>query len=186
MIGSLVAVGCRALVAMVFVLTAGWKISNRGQFESSFERLAPRWAGPFGRFALFPLAATEMALSAVLLVGIRVRILSLVGPAAAFALIGIFTVALTLGEEGGCGCWSTPAEHRRSAKLTPIFRNLALLIALVGAGALSWQGVHGVAFSAGTAPFVSGLLVAVLLVEAPQLVEVAAFRRGPVGAGGGR
>jgi hypothetical protein len=186
MIGSLIAIGCRALVGAVFVMTAIWKISNRREFESSFERLAPGALRRLARPVVWPLAATEVALSVVLLVGARIDALSLVGPVAAFALVASFTVALALGEAGGCGCWATPPSSGRALKLVPILRNVVLLAALSAATGLSPHVIHGVAFTAGVGPFVTGLILAVLLVEAPQIVAVAAFARRPARAGGVR
>lgn len=185
MVGPLIAVGCRTMVAVVFVLTASWKVSNRHEFELSFDRLAPEGMAGIARWALWPLAAVELALAVVLLVGLQVQVLSLAGPVAAFALIFSFTVALALGEEGGCGCWFTPPSSARTLKLLPIIRNVTLLIALAAAAVLSSRGIHGVGFAAGLAPVGTALILAALLVEAPQIAAAITFEQRPAGVGGG-
>jgi hypothetical protein len=132
--------------------------------------------------ALWPLAATELALSAVLLAGVRVQTVALVGPAAAFALIAAFTVALALRGDGDCGCWSTRTSTSRGLRLVPIFRNGVLMTALAAAAVFSLNAIHRPSFVASIAPFVTGLLLALLLVDAPQIAAVATFERRPVEA----
>lgn len=186
MIGAAFAVGCRAMVATVLALTAIWKLSNRSEFAASFERLAPFAAVRLARSAVLPVAAVELVLSTVLVAGIRIRALSLIGPGLSFGLIAAFTAAISLGDGGGCGCWATPIERGHATKYIPILRNLVLLAALTVAASLSRHGVHGTGLAAGAAPFVTGSVIAVLLVEAPQLVAVATFHRSPVAVEGER
>lgn len=186
MLGSSLAVGCRGLVALVFVLTAVWKVSNGPEFESSFERLAPRRIAGLAEIALFPLAGTEIVLSVVLLLGIRVREVALVGPVVAFVLIGVFTAALALSGEGGCGCWFTPPGYVRGLRLLPIARNVALLGSLAAAAILSPHGIEGMDFAAGLAPFVTGLVLAVFLIESPQIAAAITFGRQRAEIGGFR
>lgn len=186
MAGSLLGVGCRSLVAAVFVMTAFWKLSNRYEFESSFRRLAPERLEGLAPVAVGPLAALELVLAGVLGAGARVHALSLAGPIAAFVLVSIFTVALALGDEGGCGCWATPPASARMLRAIPVWRNLLLLIVLSAAAILSPDGIRGASFADGIPPFITGLLFAVLLVEAPQIVSVVTFHSGTPNAGATR
>jgi hypothetical protein len=179
-IGALLGVMFRSLAAVVFVLTAYWKLSNPIEFEASFVRLAPPALRTSSRWLLVAVAASELLLAGALLAGIRVAALSLAAPVAAAALVLVFTVVLTVGEEGGCGCWTTPqAGSRWTLKLAPIARNVVLLCALVGAAVCSPSGAPSVDLPAGLAPFVAGAVLAVLLVEFPQIAAAVTLRSHP-------
>jgi hypothetical protein len=174
---GLIGLACRALVGAVFALTAIWKASNRLDFEASFDRLAPTRATGSARLVLWPLVATELALALALPLGVRVEALALVAPVAAFLLIASFTLALAGGEQGACGCWSAPSAVASEDRLVPILRNVVLLVVLAGAVVLSPHAVSGLTATASLAPLATGLIVALLLVEAPQIVAVATFER---------
>jgi hypothetical protein len=181
MIGSLVAIGCRTLCGAVFFLTAIWKMTHRREFESSFYRLAPGRVAGAARIAIWPIFGTEIALAAALPVGLQVNPLALIGPLVGFVLIVLFTSALALGDEGACGCWSTPPPTSGDARRVSILRNAVLLAALASAAALSPTDLHGVTFAAALAPVITGIILAGLLVEAPQIVAVATFDRRAAG-----
>ncbi len=175
MAGSLIGIGCRTLLATVLVLTAWWKLTNEAEFEASFRRLAPTAMHRLAPAAAWIIAATEGAVAFLLLAGTEIRPLALLGPLAGCALVGSFTIALARGgDERGCGCWYTPASIHRKAKLVPIGRNFALLAALIAAAVLSSDS-HHVGVVAAMPPIVAGLILAALLIQAPQIVAAVTF-----------
>jgi hypothetical protein len=186
MVGLLVAVGCRVLVATVFVLTACWKVANRNDFERSFRRLAPRSVESLASLAVWIVSAVEIAIAVVILAGAKIATLSVAGPLAGCALLSAFTVALALGEKGSCGCWFTPPSAGRGLKLLPIIRNLTLFVTLLLAAILSPHGADGLGFAAVLSPIVTGMILAALLIEAPQILAAITFRPPTTRLGGAR
>jgi hypothetical protein len=174
-LGALVALTCRALVGIVFALTAGWKLTHRREFESSFRRLAPRAIDGLDRLVVWPLAACELTLMGLLLAGTDDPVASIVGSAAAFVLVGVFTVALAFGEDGDCGCWS--ASVRSSGRKNVVVVRNVVLLGVLAVGAFASPGVlRGVSVAAGAVCVAAGGLFAIVLVEVPTIADALASR----------
>ncbi|WP_377272714.1 MauE/DoxX family redox-associated membrane protein [Peterkaempfera sp. SMS 1(5)a] len=137
-----VAVGCRSLLALVFLASAVGKLRGRAAyagFLAATRRLAPRWAPVSGTAA----AVVGAEAAAVLLVAVPVT--AAVGCGLAVALLGGFTLAvlaaLRRDERAPCACFGT---SRRELGYGQVVRNLLLLTAAaLGLAASAGREVPG-------------------------------------------
>lgn len=138
-----VVMGCRALVAVVFVVSVVSKVRSRkayAEFVAATRQLAP----PPLVAAARPMAAAVvgMELAAVLLVAVPPTVLFGFGVAAVLlaAFSGAILLALRRGERAPCRCFGSSAQP---LGYTQVVRNAALLaVSVLGAaGGLSTAGV---------------------------------------------
>lgn len=117
------AIGCRFFIGSVFLLAGLAKLPRRSEFEQvvrAYGILPRHFISPISR--LIPLV--EVALSALLLVGLGTRVVA----AAVFAALAVFSAAagfnLVRGRDLDCGCYAVGAP--RSVTWGLIARNAAL------------------------------------------------------------
>lgn len=174
MLGAVIAVlvfVVRVALVVALVLSAGWKLRHRGEFRLVVRRLARPAVARF--HALVP--AVELLLACFLLFpGLSGRVAAVT----AAAMLVVFSMALrgSRGGQGGCGCWSeasTPIDPEAQSRLL-IARNGALvafaLIAAVAPGGLPAASGLAVAVACGS-------LLALIVLEIPQIGAVATFER---------
>lgn len=178
MVGGLLAVTCRTLVGTVFILTAGWKLSHSRDFQTAFDRLAPRRFAALRPFARQSLAAFEGGLAVAVMTGSAFQPLTLPSLAVAAILVCAFTAVLVRADDAtDCGCWFAPPEALTSAKYLPTVRNIVLIAVLGVTAVLAPAPVAGLTLAASLAPAVVGVIFGALLVELPHILGAVTFLR---------
>jgi Methylamine utilisation protein MauE len=176
----------RDILAVVFLLTAAWKVTHRREYVNSFTGLRPS----FIRALEFPvrtgLIFAELACAVLLATGPALRRgTAEAGPVLAIVLLVTFTVAVARQRSvTGCGCWSAPVTGPGGADVKgPLLARNAILLAVslvaaipVRAGIPAGLLLSAAAFSAMVAP---------VILELPQVIAVARYQGG-MRAGGAR
>ncbi len=160
--------------ASAFLLAAAWKLSHRRAFALAFRGLAPPRLKCLGQVAVYPVAAIEVAIGVLLVVGLGSPSLRLVGPVTGLIALGGFTVLL-LRSSGleECGCWAMPfVNDGGQARVLLLLRNTLLIAAFAFAALLPARTGATAAVAAPAA-----LLMALFIVELPTFAAVATFRR---------
>jgi hypothetical protein len=161
----------RTAAATIFALSAVWKLAEPAAFTLAFRGLAPRRFLSAADPARKVLAALEMLIAAALLVGIFDRAVAVGGGVGALLLVGVFSIRVAQGRSlRECGCWAMPfVSDGERARTLILVRNS--IVALVLAATVFTPAEPSIA------AVVGGLIVGLLIVEAPQLIAVATHHR---------
>ena len=169
---SVFAAWAHGLLAVVFLVAAGWKLTHQRAFRAAVGQLAPRSKWLPAALPGYGVPAVEATLGVLVLVPGRTG--QLASLAAAGVLVA-FTFVLARAEPtADCGCW-LDADVETSPKVQQtagLLRNAALIgAAIVGAstgvGSAEWT-----AFG-----LVAGGAFGLLIMEIPQIAAVATFTR---------
>ncbi|MGW5264946.1 MauE/DoxX family redox-associated membrane protein [Microbispora sp. NPDC004025] len=145
-------VGCRSLLALLFLASAGGKLRGAGayrDFVAATGRLAPRFLPT--RWAAVAVVATEIAVAAL----VAVPATATAGFLLAAVLLSAFTLAILAAlrrdERTPCACFG---RSRRRLGGGHVVRNLLLLV-------VAGLGLLGSAFAADGSADTAGVLTAV-------------------------
>jgi uncharacterized membrane protein YphA (DoxX/SURF4 family) len=169
-----VALSCRALLGMVFLVSGGSKVARRSAFRAyarAVRRLSPLSPALITPAAL-ALIAVELAVVILLVVPLEMTVAA--GFALAILLLVVFSAAvigsLSRGERTPCQCFgrsATPLGWRH------VTRNAALAcVALLGL--VTEPGRYGAGASGMAAAVASGLVLGWLVTQADQIAELLA------------
>lgn len=108
---ELVALGCRFVLGVVFLLAGLAKLPRRHEFEATvrgYELLPPGWVPTVAR----SVPAVELVAGGFLLVGFETRWIALVTAVVLAAFTSAVVVNLVRGRELDCGCYAVGAPRR--------------------------------------------------------------------------
>jgi len=175
----------RDILAVVFLLTATWKVTHRREYASSFTGLRPSFIRAFELPARAGLIFAELACVVLLAAAPALsRGAAEAGPVLAIVLLVAFTAAVARQRSvAGCGCWSAVTGPGGSDVKGPLLARNGILLAVSLAAAIPVRGgiqagvlLSAAAFSAVVAP---------VILELPQVIAVAKYQGG-MRAGGAR
>jgi hypothetical protein len=171
-VGAL-AYSARTSVAVVLLLSAGWKLTHQGAFQAAFRASAPPQLRSLARLSTFAVPAIEILCASLLFVPSS---LGRAGSLLAVLLLLGFTVSLALSRDltAGCGCWREPGfDLSESSRRRVLLRRNGLLLALALAGVMGpnvepdlLHVVFGLAV---------GGLVGLILLELPEIGAIVAL-----------
>jgi len=169
----------RDILAIVFLLTAAWKVTHAGEYANSFTRLRPEFIRAFEPLARTGLGCAELACVILLAAGPALgRGAAEAGPVLAIVLLVTFTVAVARQRSAvGCGCWSAPVTGPGGSDVKgPLLARNAILLAvsLVAAIPVRADIPAGLLLSAAALSAV----VAPVMLELPQVIAVTKYQGG--------
>lgn len=167
-------IGCRCALAIVFVVSALSKLTGREAFAAftrSVRRLGVLPSPGAARLAAFAVAAAEVAVPVLVLVGWPPTVVA--GYLVAAAMLAAFTVgiaaSLRRGDRTPCGCFgrsTVPLGGRH------IVRNLLLLAIAVTGLVATLLGSGDLEFGIAAVAVASGLVVGGLVTVAEDITEL--------------
>ncbi len=161
---------CRCLVAVAFLMSAGWKLRNKAGFNvvmSGSSSVLLRKASI--ATALRPALSLAEAVAAIFLIVAASQIYVYMATAIALGVL-LATSAFLLRADSlanGCGCWR-PVRRGRARAAPYLVRNALLIILVIAAALPAQRPGAGLVLVL----VVGSLLPAMLIMEIPTVLEI--------------